>query len=127
MARAPHANAKAIATWRWPLRARKLASRVIPMLLALPLGEARELEPASSTRAAVHAAREGGVLPQFPHLRTADSLGTLLSHPAFRGFGPRLLPWDGQAYDAAMPLADIGQLLPYHSEVNPGVVVGALN
>lgn len=127
MARAPHANAKAIATWRWPLRARKLASRVIPMLLALPLGEARELEPTSSTRAAVHAAREGGVLPQFPHLRPTDSLGTLLNHPAFRGFGPRLLPWDGRAYDAAMPLADIGQLLPYHSEVNPGVVVGALN
>lgn len=32
-------------------------------------------------------------------------------------------PWDGRAYDAAMPLADIGQLLPYHSRVNPGVVV----
>lgn len=97
------------------------------MLLALPLSEAREVEPGSTSRAAVHAAREGGVQPQSPHLRTADSLGTLLNHPAFHGFGPRLLPWDGQAYDAAMPLADIGQLLPYHSEVNPGVVVGALN
>ncbi len=127
MARIPQANGKAIAAWRWPVRARKLASRVIPMLLALPLGEAREVELASTSREAVHAAREGGVLPQFPHLRPTDSLGTLLSHPAFRGFGSRLLPWDGRAYDAAMPLADIGQLLPYHSEVSPGVVVGALN
>lgn len=123
----PQANGKAIAAWRWPVRARKLASRVIPMLLALPLGEAREVELASTSRAAVHVARDGGVLPQFPHLRTADTLGTLLDHPAFRGFGPRLLPWDGRAYDAAMPLADIGQLLPYHSAVKPGVVVGALN
>lgn len=97
------------------------------MLLALPLGEAREVELASTSRAAVQTAREGGVQPQFPHLRTVDTLGTLLSHPAFRGFGQRMLPWDGRAYDAAMPLADIEQLLPYHSEVNPGVVVGALN
>lgn len=97
------------------------------MLLALPFSEAREVEPASTSLAAVHAAREGGVTPQFPHLRPSDSLGTLLNHPAFRGFGPRMLPWDGRAYDAAMPLADVGQLLPYHSEVNSGVVVGALN
>lgn len=97
------------------------------MLLALPFSEAREVDPASTARVAVHAAREGGFTPQFPHLRPLDSLGTLLSHPAFRGFGQRMLPWDGRTYDAAMPLADIGQLLPYHSEVNPGVVVGALN
>ena len=127
MARTPHTNGKAIATWRWLVRVRKLASRVIPMLLALPLGEAREVELTSTSKAAVLVAREGGVLPQFPHLRTADTLGTLLSHPAFRSFGPRLLPWDGRAYDAAMPLTDIGQLLPYHSEVNPDVVVDALN
>lgn len=97
------------------------------MLLALPFSEASEVKPVPTAKAVVHAARKGGVTPQFPHLRPADSLGTLLTHPAFRGIAQRMLPWDGRAYDTAMPLADIGQLLPYHSEVNPGVVVGALN
>lgn len=61
------------------------------------------------------------------HLRPSDRLGDLLEHPAFRGFSPRMLPWDGRDYDLAMPLKDIGQLLPYHSHVEPTVVVAALN
>lgn len=127
MARAPKATWNATTTWRWPVRARKLLGRMLPVLLALPLSEAREVTPASSAAAAVHAAEKGRVVSRFPPLRTADSLGTLLNHPAFRGFAPRMLPWDGRAYDTAMPLADIGQLLPYHSEVRPAVVVDALN
>lgn len=111
----------------WLSRARTLIRGMLPMLLALPFSEASELKPASTARVAVHAAPEGGVTPQFPHFHPVDSLGSLLNHPAFRGFAPRMLPWDGRAYDAAMPLADIGRLLPYHSEVNPAVVVGALN
>lgn len=110
----------------WLSRVRKLAGSVLPMLLALPFSEASEVKPASAAWSVAHAAREGGA-HQFPHLRPVDSLGTLLNHPAFRGFAPRMLPWDGRAYDTAMPLADIRQLLPYHSEVNPAVVVGALN
>lgn len=51
----------------------------------------------------------------------------LLNHAAFAGFGRLLLPWDDRPYDGSMRLRDIGTLLPYHSHVNPGDVVTALN
>jgi acetyl esterase/lipase len=50
-----------------------------------------------------------------------------LDHPACAGFAHLLLPWDNRDYDATMVLRDIGSLLPYHSHVDPTVVVGALN
>jgi acetyl esterase/lipase len=61
------------------------------------------------------------------HLTIDASIRDLLRHPAFAGFGPLLLPWDDRAYDESMRLRDIGGLLPYHSHVNPGDVVAALN
>jgi acetyl esterase/lipase len=56
-----------------------------------------------------------------------DTLLDLLSHPAFAGFGRLLLPWDDRGYDNAMRLRSLGSLLPYHSHVDPGTVVSALN
>lgn len=61
------------------------------------------------------------------HLTADGKLGNLLGHPAFRGFARQLLPWDGRSYDEAMPLRDTRSLLPYHSHVEPAVVIGALN
>ena len=61
------------------------------------------------------------------HLRLDDSLDEILEHPAFAGFGRLLLPWDDRRYDRAMPLRNIGSLLPYHAQVDPVVVVSALN
>jgi acetyl esterase/lipase len=61
------------------------------------------------------------------HLRLDNSLGDLLAHPAFAGFGRLLLPWDDRSYDYALRLTSIGSLLPYHSHVDPVVVVSALN
>jgi acetyl esterase/lipase len=46
---------------------------------------------------------------------------------AFAGFGRLLLPWDGRRYDTTMRLKEIGSLLPYHTHVNPAVVVSSLN
>jgi acetyl esterase/lipase len=60
-------------------------------------------------------------------LNADDSLRSLLSHPAFAGFARLLLPWDGRRYDETMRLSEIGSLLPYHSHVDPGTVIGALN
>jgi hypothetical protein len=51
----------------------------------------------------------------------------VLAHPAFAGFGRLLLPWDDRSYDTAMPLSNVGSLLPYHSHVAPEVVVSSLN
>jgi acetyl esterase/lipase len=61
------------------------------------------------------------------HLTTSDRIRDLLNHPAFAGFGRLLLPWDDRVVDEDMPLSMIGSLLPYHSHVDPEVVVRALN
>lgn len=61
------------------------------------------------------------------HLTVNDSISRAVSHPAFAGFGRLILPWDDRSYDEARSLRDIGTLLPYHTYVNPGVVVAALN
>ncbi|MES1200368.1 MAG: alpha/beta hydrolase [Pseudomonadota bacterium] len=45
----------------------------------------------------------------------------------FVGFAHLLLPWDDRPVDANMRLSDVGALLPYHSHVDPEVIVGALN
>ena len=61
------------------------------------------------------------------HLGIRSPLGELLNHPAFGGYARRLLPRDDVAIDETLPIANISSLLPYHSEVVPEVVVGALN
>ncbi len=61
------------------------------------------------------------------HLSIDNTIGDLLKHPAFAGFSGLTLPWDDRRYDETMRLAEIARLLPYHSEVDAGVVVAALN
>ena len=61
------------------------------------------------------------------HLGIDDTIGNLLKHPAFAGFGRLVLPWDDRRYDETLRLRDIGSLLPYHSHVDPKVVVASLN
>jgi acetyl esterase/lipase len=61
------------------------------------------------------------------HLRVDDTVGDLVAHPAFAGFGRMLLPWDDQRVDSTVRLREIGSLLPYHSHVDPAVVVSSLN
>jgi acetyl esterase/lipase len=61
------------------------------------------------------------------HLSIDDTIGDLLKHPAFAGFGRLILPWDDRPYDETRRLRDIGSLLPYHSHVDPAVVVASLN
>lgn len=61
------------------------------------------------------------------HLRVGDRVGDVLEHPAFAGFARLLLPWDERPADPALPLGKIGSLLPYHSHVDPVVVVSSLN
>lgn len=61
------------------------------------------------------------------HLRVDDTVGDVLEHPAFAGFGRLLLPWDDRRVDTTMRLREIGALLPYHTHVDPAVVVASLN
>ncbi|MFC5482706.1 hypothetical protein [Microvirga aerilata] len=60
-------------------------------------------------------------------LSANSSIRDILNHPAFSGFGRRILPWDDRPCDENMSLADIGSLLPYHTHVRPETVVGSLN
>jgi acetyl esterase/lipase len=61
------------------------------------------------------------------HLTPGGTILDLLNHPAFAGFGRLLLPWDDRRYDTSLPLRSVDSLLPYHSHVDPAVVVSALN
>src|SRR5687767_6267579 len=62
-------------------------------------------------------------LMSLSHLNVGDRLGDVLQHPAFTGHARLLLPWDDRPYDEDLPLTRIGSLLPYHSQVDPQVVV----
>ena len=64
---------------------------------------------------------------QTMHLRVDHTVGDVLKHPAFAGFGRLLLPWDDRRYETTMQLREIGSLLPYHTHLDPDVVVSSLN
>ena len=63
----------------------------------------------------------------YRHISVDDRISDLLLHPAFAGFAASILPGGSGAYDQNMRLRGIGSLLPYHTHVNPEVVVAALN
>ncbi len=62
-----------------------------------------------------------------PHLTTNDSVHHIVNHPAFAGYGDLMLPWDDNSDYYDTPLNSIRALMPYHSHVNPNIVVGAIN
>jgi acetyl esterase/lipase len=61
------------------------------------------------------------------HLTTNDYVRDIVTHPAFQNFGELVLPWDDNSRYYTTSLRNVSSLMPYHSHVNPEVVVGALN
>src|ERR1700754_2778411 len=61
------------------------------------------------------------------HLTTNHFVRDVVSHPAFKGFGELMLPWDDNSRYYDTRLNQVGSLMPYHRHVNADVVVGALN
>lgn len=61
------------------------------------------------------------------HLSTNNSIKDIAIHPAFKGFSQYILPWDDNRNYYDTRLADVGSILPYHSHVDPSVVVSAVN
>jgi len=61
------------------------------------------------------------------HLTTRSIVSDIVNHPAFKGFGDLLLPLDNNSAYYNTLLSDVSSLMPYHSHVEPAVVVGALN
>lgn len=93
----------------------------LPLLLDPAIGK---LEAAPS---AASEDREMAVERQSRHLSQDSTIGDLLRHPAFTGFGGLILPWDDRAYDYRMKLSEVGDLLPYHGHVDTVTVLGGLN
>jgi acetyl esterase/lipase len=63
----------------------------------------------------------------YARLTTADTIGDIVNHPAFKGFAQRILPWDDNRAYYDTRLSNAASLLPYHSHVNSRVVVDAIN
>ncbi len=63
----------------------------------------------------------------YAHLDVDDSVRRMVNHPAFKGFGRYLLPRDNGTGDYDRPLNQVGSLMPYHSHVDPDIVVSAIN
>jgi acetyl esterase/lipase len=61
------------------------------------------------------------------YLTINSSVGDVVNHPAFKGFGELMLPWEENTRFFATRLAQVGSLMPYHGHVNADVVVSALN
>jgi acetyl esterase/lipase len=80
-----------------------------------------------SNRASVSTMNKPNKEDRAAHLSTDSTIRDVLTHPAFAGFGRLILPWDDSNYDENMKLRDIRAILPYHSHVDPDVVVTALN
>lgn len=62
----------------------------------------------------------------FSHLTLSNTVGDVVNHPAFRGFGRYILPLEWR-YDPAMKLSDVAQLLPFHNYVDPAKAVECIN
>lgn len=61
------------------------------------------------------------------HVSADTTIGQLLNHPAFAGFGRHLLTRENDATQQEMLLRDIRVLLPYHSAVDIPTIVASLN
>lgn len=110
-----------------PLQALQSASLSLLLSSTASLAEADESNIQARARLPASAATQPALSVQGHPLSINSRISDLLNHRAFAGFAPRLLPWDDRAVDGEMRLSNIGSLLPYHSHVNPMVVVGALN
>jgi len=121
---APGKSAHCLTTMPKFVSALQITSAVFSLLFASCLveGETDDRLVSGSSAGEIMASRS-----KAHHLSDDDTISDLLNHPAFAGFSRLLLPWDDRAYDDAMGLRNVGSLLPYHSHVNPGTVVSALN
>jgi len=60
-------------------------------------------------------------------LTTDNYIRDIVNHPAFTGFGERLLSRDDNSSYYDTRISDAASLMPFHQDVNPDVIVNALN
>ncbi len=61
------------------------------------------------------------------HLTTENYVRDIITNPALKGFGELLLPLDNNSGYYNTRLSEVSSLMPYHSHVEPEIVVSALN
>jgi acetyl esterase/lipase len=105
----------------------KLCEILLLLLILLPSPILAQGPAAAGETAMPTLNDAGGIAMSDSHLSPDGQLADILDHPAFAGFAMRMLPWDDRAPDPALPLAQLGRLLPYHSAVDTGTVVAGLN
>jgi len=71
--------------------------------------------------------QEGNNVATGNHLTVNNYVIDIVKHPAFKGFGELLLPLDDNSGSYNTKLSDIGLLMPYHGNVHPDIVIGAIN
>jgi hypothetical protein len=72
-------------------------------------------------------AGSGSITEKDMHLTIRNTVGDVVNHPAFERFGQFILPLGRGRYENAMPLENVASLLPYHSNIDPNVVVNSIN
>lgn len=68
-----------------------------------------------------------GTYERFARIRPEDSIAAVAKHPAFRGFGHLIWPWDDARRNRDVPLSRAGELMPYHSCLDADSMAAALN
>jgi acetyl esterase/lipase len=63
----------------------------------------------------------------YNHLTTGNYVRDIVNHTALKGFGELMLPLDNNSAYYGTKLSDIGLLMPYHGNVRPDDVIGAVN
>ncbi len=61
------------------------------------------------------------------HLTTGNYVRDLVNHTLLKGFSELMLPRDNNSAYYSTKLSDIGSLMPYHGNVRPDDVIGAVN
>lgn len=67
-----------------------------------------------------------GDMDEPTRLTEADTIADMANHPALTGFGEHLVPRRQDA-QSRLPLSEVGRLMPWHSHVQPHVVLQAVN
>jgi len=63
----------------------------------------------------------------YDHITTKGSLRQIVNHPAFKSFSRLMLPRENDSVYNDTLLSNLRSLMPYHSQVEPNIVVAALN
>jgi acetyl esterase/lipase len=102
-------------------------SRLLSILLLLLTSCMKNdsVAPDSNTGEILNEERSGN--EGYTHITTNDSVHHIVNHPAFKGFGNYILPWDDNTHYYDTPLNNVRSLLPYHNHVDPDIVVSAIN